>query len=329
MDHLDPGVKRMHMIALEARARLIWNETTAAQRCGYFAMGVGLETGLQVDDMADALAEDLDQADWAALQADADALHAAISRMAERLLVIRPFAPDALKGDWIDVLRDWIWGASLSAIGAKHAGLIEDTFTYRLVWALEALRVRRLSGGWEPEIGTIPGAAAACLDTGLPDYRMTLLVRGGLASREAAHIVINEHDPEFLDGRVMRQWLASDEIADLSLLEDWPSRSTAFLWRRFRDEVLSGEERAWRNSSESYAIVEMHGFRLPDRALLRVEPDFTGSHANLATPDFRIAGKLVSAIDVDSDAVMYAELDSDMAEVRVRRIGPDTLAGLV
>ena len=49
---------------------------------------------------------------------------------------------------------------------------------------------------------------------------MTLLVRGGLASREAAQIVVNELEPKFVDGNRMRRWLANRIVADLSRRED-------------------------------------------------------------------------------------------------------------
>ena len=325
VERLDPGVKRMQMIVLEARARLIWNETTALQRRGHFAMGVGLDAGLRVDEMADTLADDMDQADLAALRADVETLHAALTRLAERLLKVRPFIPDArnaFEGDGVEVLRLWIEGASLSSIGPQRVGLIEDAFTFRLVWALEALRVRRLSGGWKPEIGTVPGAAAACLDTGLPDYRMTLLVRGGLASREAARIVVSEHNPDFLDGTGMYQWIAGDAVADLSLRDDWPSKSTVFLWRRFRNEVLAGREQIWRKSSESSIIAQMYAPELPGGTLLRVEAGTDDDWARLVTPDFRIVGRLDTAIDVMPDSVMYAELDLDVDKAHIHRIGP-------
>ena len=35
----------------------------------------------------------------------------------------------------------WVNGMSLSDIGSEQVGLIEDVFMYRLVWALEAVRV--------------------------------------------------------------------------------------------------------------------------------------------------------------------------------------------
>lgn len=329
LERLDRGARRNHLRVLSARARLIWSETTAMQRRGHFAMGVGLETGLQVDEMAEILADDLDQADLAAMQADKEELHDALVRLAERLLAVRPFAPDALDNHWIDVLGEWIGGAPLSTIGSEYVGLIEDAFTYRLVWALEAMRVRRMSHGWTPQPGIIAGAAAACVDTGLPSYRMTLLVRGGLASREAAQIVVNELEPKFVDGNRMRRWLANRIVADLSRREDWPSAETVSLWRRFRSEALSNTARAWRDYTESFNISEIYDPPVRDRVIVRLDPDVVGERTWLLGPDFRTVGRLDEAIEIQPGSVAYAELDLREGKVHVRRIGPDARAGRV
>lgn len=320
----EPRVRGSQLHLLTARARLIWGETTVAQRRGHYAMGVGLETGSQVDAMADALANDLDKADLAALQGNVDELHGSLVRLARKLLIIRPFATETLDGDWTGILREWIDGTSLSDIGSGHVALIEDAFMYRLVWALEAVRVRRHSLGWEPEDGMIAGAAAACVDTGLPEFRMALLVRGGLASREAAQAVVGELDPEFFDGSGMRQWLASDVIAGLSLREDWPSESTAWLWKRFRSEALSNRERAWRKSTESFEISEMHDPTVHDRALVRVEPDPAAGGTWLTGPDMRRVGWMNEVIEDLPESVIHAEMNLRENKALVHRVGPET-----
>ena len=327
LERRDPRDERAQLGLLTARARLIWKDTAAVQRRGYFAMGVGLESGLKVDAMADALADDLDRANFAALESEEEDLHEALVQLASRLLTVSPFAPDALDADWVQVLREWIGGTSLSAIGSEYVGLIEDAFTYRLVWALEAVRVRREAHGWMADDRTIAGAAAACVDTGLPDYRMTLLVRGGLASREAAQIVVYELEPEFFDGDGMRRWLTSDDVAELSEREDWPSVTSASLWRRFRSEVLSVKEQAWRNYSEEFDISELYNLALPNCSLIRLEPDLFDGGTLLTGPDFRKVGRLDEAIDIVPNSVVFGELDLRVRKVRVQRIGPDIQVG--
>ena len=158
---------------------------------------------------------------------------------------------------------------------------------------------------------------------------MTLLVRGGLASRQAAKIAVKELDPEFSDGSGMRRWLASRRVAELSEQEDWPSASTGALWRRFRVEALSERERAWRCYSENFDISKLHDGESWDGALVRLEPDLDDGGTWLTGPDFRKVGWLENSIEVEPNSVVYAEVHVDESEVHVRRVGPDTRAGVV
>ena len=71
---LDATLRGHQLWLLQARARLIWNKATAAQRRGSFAMGVGLEAGLAVDAIFTDLSTLLDRAEHAALSGNLDAL---------------------------------------------------------------------------------------------------------------------------------------------------------------------------------------------------------------------------------------------------------------
>ena len=171
-------LKDWHRLILQARARLIWGATTAPARRGHFAMGVGLEAGLALDAMADQLGALIDQADEAALSGDEEHLVTALVGLAERLLVLRPFVPEAknaLPANWRNLLRMWVTGVDVNTIGTENMGVIEDAFTYRLVWALEALRTRRMALGWTPD--AIAGGGAATLETGVPRFMMAQAVR--------------------------------------------------------------------------------------------------------------------------------------------------------
>ena len=179
------GVEEVHRMVFQARANLIWSTTTPQARKGHFAMSVGLEAGLRIDAMAEELSELLDRADAAALPGEVDALADSLAGLAERLLVMRPFIPDkknALPRNWRAILKQWVSGAEVTVIGPQNMKVVEEAFTYRLVWALEAIRTRRMTLGWSPD--RIAGGAAAALETGVPQFMMSMLIRAGLPSGE-------------------------------------------------------------------------------------------------------------------------------------------------
>ncbi len=292
----DDEVEPLHRKVFEARADLIWRTTTAESRRGHFAMGVGLEAGLMIDGMADELGALLDQADEAALSGDIDPLVKALAELGERLLFMRPFIPDkanALPANWKAILRAWVSGEEVSKIGPQNMRAVEEAFTYRLVWALEAVRTRRMSLGWSPE--SVAGGAAAAVETGVPQYMMAMLIRAGLPSRRAAMAAIEDAEPVFVSPAEMRAWLESDEITAYTDAGDWPTADTAALWARFRTEALSGGIQKW--SVERYKRL-LDADAAPPAGLYRIVTDEGDGRSWLTTPDYqRVAVFKKAAVD--------------------------------
>ena len=72
--------------------------------------------------------------------------------MAERLFQIRPFVPDTdLPTDWRNLLVAWIGGTDVTQIGLDNTRVIDEAFIYRLVWAIEAIRMKRRAEGGQSE----------------------------------------------------------------------------------------------------------------------------------------------------------------------------------
>lgn len=315
----DEDVAPLHKMVLEARASLIWKTTTAPARRGHFAMGVGLEAGLAIDAMADVLAELLDRADGAALAGDIDVLVDALSGLGERLLFMRPFIPskaNALPANWTVILRSWVAGEDVSTIGPQNMRAVEEAFIYRLVWALEAVRTRRMSLGWSPE--TVAGGAAASVETGVPQLMMSMLIRAGLPSRRAAMESIEDAKPAFVSPAEMRAWLESDEITAYTDAGNWPTPDTAALWARFRTEALSGGIQKW--SVEHYSrLLDIEV--APPAGLYRIVTDEGDGRTWLATPDYRhIAAFRKPAVD-PKPSLFSGRLSGNTRLVEALRIG--------
>ncbi|MBZ1731941.1 DEAD/DEAH box helicase [Klebsiella pneumoniae] len=315
----DEDVIPLHKKVFEARAALIWKTTTAQARRGHFAMGVGLEAGLTIDAMADELADLLDRADAAALNGDVNELVETLGGLSERLLFMRPFVPDnanALPTNWKAILRSWVSGDDVVNIGPQNMRVVEEAFTYRLVWALEAVRVRRMSLGWSPE--TVVGGAAAVVETGVPQFMMAMLIRAGLPSRRAAMAAIKCANPVFVTPFEMRAWLESDEITAYTVAGDWPTPDTASLWAHFRTEALRADIQKW--SVEHYKRL-LDTETAPIAGLYRIVTDEGDGRTWLATPDYsRIAAFKKSAVD-PKPSLFSGRVPGDTRLVDVLRIG--------
>lgn len=314
--------QQSHQAILAARANVIWSHTTPQARKGHYAMGVGLEAGLAIDQMADVLGMLVDQADEAALRDDAEALAAALAQLAARFLVIRPFVPDkknTLPPDWGHILKEWVSGTDVNVIGAENMRIIEDAFAYRLVWALEALRTRRVTLGWSSEI--VSGGGAASLETGVPQLMMSMLIRAGLPSRRAAIAAIRTTGAVFVTGADMRAWLASEEIAELTDAGDFPTPETAVLWQRFRDDLLSVAQQKWSVGRGTRALVIGADAEVPPEGTYRIEFDVPHGDAWMTTPDYRRVAKFSTRAKGARGGLFAARLKEGQREAQIERFG--------
>lgn len=312
-----------HRKIMEARASLIWSITTAQARKGHFAMGVGLEAGLAIDAIGDQLGELVDRADMAALSGDVDELANALAGLAEQLLFLRPFVPDKrnpLPGNWKTILRQWISGADVSEIGPNNMKVVEDAFMYRLVWALEAIRMRRVGLGWSPDI--IAGGGAATLETGVPQFMMAMLIRAGLPSRRAAMIAIDRTNPVFTTTVEMKNWLESTKITDYTNQGDWPTPEAASLWVRFRDEALNGGIQKWQITSYKRRLDLSGEMDTPPEGFYRILPNADKDGRTwLSTPDYKLIAPFETAAGAPKPSLFSGYISGGAKVVNALRVG--------
>src|SRR5262249_26045186 len=142
----------------------------------------------------------------------------------------------------------------------------------------------------------IEGGAAASLETGLPNLRMSLLVRSGLPSRRAALRAIEDLDPLFTDNSGMFEWRRSDEVAALSNEGTWPTEDTAGLWRQFRSDVLAGQTQKWTIGAWARNVAQ-DSFRIEPELNRTYRVEITRNDTVwICTPDFRRVVRLRRSI---------------------------------
>ena len=314
--------KQAQISILSARANLIWNLTTPQSRQGHFSMGVGLDTGLALDAISDELETALDKADLAALSGDRLELINALLDLGGHLFKIQPFKPNALSEDWEELLEAWVAGHDIDLIGPSNMPIIEDLFSYRLVWALEALRMRRLSFGWQPEF--ITGGAAGCIENGVPNFMAAMLIRAGLPSRRTAMLAIKKGDADFSDRNGMHEWLKRDEIEKFSQRTDWPSAATASLWSRFHSEILKPEQKKWRKSEFNNKRLDFEKSKKIENGLYRFEID-DEQNAWISTPDFIRSAQFKKKVMETGKGITYVKITEEKEFPTIIRFGEGRL----
>lgn len=307
---------------LQARANLIWSKTTAQGRKGHFAMGLGLEAGLAIDAIGDEVTELLSTADMAAESGDEKILEISLCRLAERLLTLRPFVPNkSIPINWQEILTLWISGAEINTLSDEHLNFIEDAFVYRLVWAMEALRNRRTSYGLSPY--SAQGKAAAAVETGVPNFRMAMLIRAGLPSRRTAINAVTQGKAPFVNFSSMRDWLLSAEITEFSNSKVWPTADSAGLWNRFRREVLGNMAEKWTREMHSVSLQDEHNeVNKSGNSELRAEYNETAGVLEILTSDFQKIGEIKQIIPNAAKSILSARYSDANKTIEIERFGP-------
>ena len=177
-----------------------------------------------------------------------------------------------------------------------------------------------ISLGWSPDI--IAGGGAAALETGVPQYMMSMLIRAGLPSRRAAMAAITSANPVFVTPAEMRTWLESNEIAAFTDQGDWPTVETAALWKQFRTEALSGGIQQWSIASfrrlldmPAKATAPSEGFY---RILTNAEDD---GRTWLSTPDYQLVAPFKKTAADPKPSLFSGKLSGKTKLVEALRIG--------
>lgn len=320
---------------LVERAKHIWKNTTAAQRRGYFLAGVGLVTGKALDEHAQTLEALLLTAN-VAISAGADELAIqAITEFAELAFTIVPFAPKNLIDGWENVLRTWLLGLPLNDIldtDDEVIEFIEQTFIYRLPWAMEAVRVRAAAyigesdeadeADVEVRLTDFPSSAAvAALETGTLSVSAGVILRSGFQSRTAAVKAVKDARGTFESPRSMKRWLQSSEVQELSANADWPTVETHKLWLAFANQEVESLGGAWTIQSQSVPV-KWAGVPMPPGAPLRLSPG-ASEQWEVSNSESQIVGTVLTSVPASEIAGLFlATATGALDSLSLEYIGP-------
>ncbi len=309
---------------LRGRAGFIWRQSSATQRRGYFSAGVGFETGRLLDNHAATLNKLLLTANAAFAGGAADEAIATVLAFARIVFKIEPFTPEAPPNDWERIAKDWIAGRSMADLAggmeAETVAFVDSALVYRLVWALEAVRVRASATG-ELEGDAYAGRAALAVETGMPNYCAALLIQCGIPSRIAALKAVNDCAPQFNDSRGLHEWLCSEPVVARMKDPAWPTPETAAVWRESCDGLNLGSAGQW-DIKEFKAPVAWTQQPPKPGSIVRVLPDGAAAKPAVYSLDFVRLGTMEAFPRQFSAGVFFAKVSDDGKTLIGEYLGP-------
>ncbi|ACX87390.1 DEAD/DEAH box helicase domain protein [Pectobacterium parmentieri WPP163] len=317
---------------LLSRSHHIWQNSTPAARRGYFLSGVGLKTGQQLDSIAPEANRLLIEANAAIMRSDEEGAIAALTALASRVFTFYPFTPDPLPDDWQAILHAWLSGKPTTAIAdvvkTEILQFVENGLTYRLPWAMEAIRVRAIANGdiVDDEGLTLDafelGPAVAAVETGTLNRAASLLIQAGFNSRLAAIKAVKDSDADFISGRGLREWLRSDLIVAWGELPDWPTPETHRMWIDFTRVTNPADDQTWSLRRYTGTVKWIGAIPQPLTPLHFYQLDGVNY---LLAEDGRPLASITGAINTKRKGLMRVTV-GNQSNIEVDYLGPDDIA---
>ena len=318
---------------LLSRGKLIWSQSSAAQRRGYFLAGVGLTAGHALDAIAAEANLLLVNANAALRASDAEVAINAITSLAERVFAFYPFTPSTMPDNWRELLRCWLLGEPLVrlAFGQESETLhfIEGSLVYRLPWAMEAVRVRAAANSdvvGENDLALDDyelGLAVPAVETGTMNRSASILIQAGFTSRLAAIKAVTDTRATFTTGRELRPWLNSDAVAAWSALPDWPTAETKTMWTNLVQSFMLHERRTW-TDRRYWSGVAWSG--VPPRPGTPVQLYQRNGQCLVLAADGLPLGTLQATLNPHRRGLIRATVSAEAEKIDVVYLGPDDLS---
>jgi hypothetical protein len=321
LERCPAGERRQQRELLHARARWLWAHSTGTDRRACFSAGVGHTAGQRIKANLDGLLQVAVAAETALLQGDVEAGVEAITLLATTLLTFHPFRGD-LPAGWEAVLAGWVRGTPVGEmvgmLDGKESTLISEAFVYRLVWAVEAVRVQGAATG-DLRADLLEGLLARVLTYGLPSPQGTLLAQAGLASRTMIARILEAFPARFTTPTQIGPWLRG--VQDRIGRDFWEDAGSNALWRSFVQSWRTATEGTWINTEGERPVEWLDGIGplAPGDAVQLVDDLRTG-HTLIYSEDLSLLGRLREREETGEGAYVEAHVAS-LDSIVVRRFG--------
>jgi hypothetical protein len=325
LEQYEEAAQKLLRSFVAARASRIWSQTQEPQRKGYHAAGIGLTAGRFLDANLATLVSLLRQAEAAVTSGDADATATAVVEFAELVFQTAPFrAPKDLPRKWRDALLAWMRGRPSAEVikicDDDGVDLLQEALTYRLPWAMEAVRVHASAVGHEGA-NDVAGLAALAVEAGSSNRSVIVLARNWLSSREAAIAAVASTGASFVDRAGMLVWLVSDEVEARTAQGAWPTEQSRHAWLQFYEGETRTGRRRWRRARQRVRVDWTEA--APEAGMhVVLEPGTGGTGGLVLSPNFVALGKMKSTLRRPQREIVAAQVGATPGTVDVEYFGP-------
>ena len=304
---------------LQQRGSHIWSLTTTEQRKGYYLAGVGLATGLKLDEAAPEGNALLIEANAYIDGGEEQEAITAITKLAELLFAIPPFTPNILPGDWREIISAWLKGESLRDQDFNSIDdtlrFVEDGLVYRLPWGLEALRVRAQANGDVISDGmTIDdfevGLIVPAVENGSLNRSAAMLMQAGFSSRLEAINSIKSTDASFSNSIEFKEWLSSKRLTAYISILDFMGANTVKLWKAFISEYKPKSDTFWKGTSANLPVNWEPGVNAQIGQLIKLHNE-DGDVTKVLSSDGEVIGKLRERYELLKNGVYRSQVEAN------------------
>ncbi len=309
---------------LVRRAQWVWRRTQTAERRGYFNAGIGYSTGrFLTDNIAELIASLLRlELGLGRGEVEVDALVS----LAQRVSTVAPFRFQFASGNWENGLRSWVEGQPLGEImteGGDEVAFIQNDVVFRMVWAVEAIRVYALALDVQG-VRAITGRAAMALTYGVPSQSAAILAQAGLPSRRLIMRLVRDFPPGLDSTDGIPDWVERVQT-ELPAAYWTPEPLDAMLWAAFARRSTLPFRGAWEERIED-ADVDWNEQELaqPVGSRLEVVHDPIAEVTHVCSAELLPMGRLTRPLTPSRAAyVVDANVVADR-RIRLRFFGPQT-----
>ena len=316
---------------LAERARYIWLNTSEGQRQGFHSAGVGYKTGAFLDASSSELVNLLLEAEEGIASQNVPVLTGAVVRFAETVLQVNPFRPlRDMPAQWQSALTAWLEGEPAAAViatlgnDADGVNFLQEIISYRLPWAMEAVRVHGLAVDAQGA-SELKGQVPMVTESGTSHLSVNALIRCGFRSRQGAHRAVETTAGSFEDRTGMESWLMSRDVESKRRDPNWPTAQARREWELFYERERQRGGRTWIREVVQFSVDWRA--EIPESGtdvVLELNPSNGGG--TVLSPDYYELGSVQDSIDRQISHVVRARTGDEPNTIDVEFFGPSRSA---